>query len=329
MQSPGSVEEHRASRLRRDKGQGCPFFGSFLWANKEMNRRIKFIRITVIMRSSKFKNLKEKPAIPRSDDLWQTMIRTGELGRHPVHFFTNTASTNDLALALSNTGAPDATLVVADSQSAGRGRLVDRVWHSPPGTGLYFSLILRPRLAPYDFPKLTLAAGLALCKALESHTHCHPGLKWPNDLYLHGKKCGGILSETQAVAGAGQTAVVIGIGLNVNTPSESFSGELLTKATSLLAETGTYHDRGPLLVALLAELDLVVARLEQGDFFNILAEWRQRDIHAGLEVSWVNNQGKIITGISLGPDEEGLLHIRDAQGQSHSVISGDISLAHQ
>lgn len=263
------------------------------------------------------------------DNLWQTMIRTGELGRYPVHFFTNTGSTNDLALVLSNTGASDATLVVADSQSAGRGRLAGRSWISPPGTGLYFSLILRPHLAPQDFPKLTLAAGLALCKAIKSHTPCQPGLKWPNDLFLHGRKCGGILTETQAVTGTGQTAVVIGIGLNVNTPSESFSGDLRTKATSLLAETGAAYDRGSLLAAILAELDLAVARLTQGDFQGILAEWRQRDIHAGQQVSWMNTQGRIITGLSLGPDEEGLLRIRDGRGEVHSVISGDISLAQE
>ncbi len=263
------------------------------------------------------------------DDIWQTMILTGELGRHPVHFFTSTGSTNDLALILSNTGAPDSTLVVADSQSAGRGRLAGRNWISPPGTGLYFSLILRPHLAPQDFPKLTLAAGLALCKAIKNHTPCQPRLKWPNDLFLHGRKCGGILTETQAVAGTGQTAAVIGIGLNVNTPSEAFSGELRAKATSLLAETGAAYDRGPLLAAILAELDLVVARLAQGDFQGILAEWRQRDLHAGQQVSWVNTQGRIITGLSLGPDEEGLLRIRDGRGKIHSVISGDISLAQE
>jgi BirA family biotin operon repressor/biotin-[acetyl-CoA-carboxylase] ligase len=263
------------------------------------------------------------------DALWQTMIRTGALGRHPVHFFDCTGSTNDLALAQSNTGAPEGTLVVADSQSAGRGRLEGRAWLSPPGTGLYFSLILRPQLAPADFPKLTLAAGLALCKALESHTHCQPGLKWPNDLFLHGKKCGGILTETQAMTGAGQTAVVIGIGLNVNTPAEAFAGELQTKATSLLVETGTLQDRGALLAAILTELDLVVNRLERGDFPNILVEWRQRDIHAGQQVSWLNTQGHVVTGISLGPDEEGFLHIQDDQGQIHAVISGDISLAQE
>ena len=261
------------------------------------------------------------------DDIWQTMIQTGELGRYPVHFFPSTGSTNDLALALCNTGAPHATLVVAESQSAGRGRLAGRTWHSPPGTGLYFSLILRPHLAPADFPKLTLAAGLALCKGLENHTPCRPGLKWPNDLFLHGKKCGGILTETQAVAGAGQTAVVIGIGLNVNTPTEAFAGELHTKATSLSAATGDLYDRGLLITAILAELELAVARLEQGDFPAILAEWRQRDIHAGQQVSWVNTQGRIITGLALGPNEEGFLHIRDAENQIHCVISGDVSLA--
>ncbi len=263
------------------------------------------------------------------DNLWQTMIMTGELARHPVHFFTSTGSTNDLALVLSNTGAANGTLVVADSQSAGRGRLAGRAWLSPPETGLYFSLILRPHLAPADFPKLTLTAGLALCRALESHTHCQPGLKWPNDLFLHDKKCGGILTETQAVAGAGQTAVVIGIGLNVNTPAEAFAVDLHAKATSLLAETGCPYERGHLLAAILAELDLMVARLEQNDFPGILREWKQRDIHVGQQVSWLNNQNRVITGLSLGPDEEGLLHIRDAQGQTHSVISGDISLAQE
>ncbi|MBU2537988.1 MAG: biotin--[acetyl-CoA-carboxylase] ligase [Proteobacteria bacterium] len=264
-----------------------------------------------------------------SDNLWQNMILTGEFGRHPVHFFSNTGSTNDLALALSNTGATDSTLVVADSQSAGRGRLEGRTWLSPPGTGLYFSLILRPHLEPADFPKLTLAAGLALCKGLESHTSCRPGLKWPNDLFLHGKKCGGILTETQAMTGTGQPAVVIGIGLNVNTPADAFAGDLRDKATSLLAESTIHHDRGPLLAGILAELHLVVARLEQGDFSGILSEWRKRNIHAGRQVSWVNTQGRIITGISLGPDEEGLLHIRDGRDQIHTIISGDISLAQE
>lgn len=270
-----------------------------------------------------------KKAETMSDNLWQNIILTGEFGRHPVQFFECTDSTNDLALALSNTGAPDSTLVVADSQSAGRGRLKGRTWHSPPGTGLYFSLILRPRLEPADFPKLTLAAGLALCKGLEDHTSCRPGLKWPNDLFLHGKKCGGILTETQAVTGAGQTAVVIGIGLNVNTPKDAFAGDLRNKATSLLVESGSHHDRGPLLAGILAELELVVARLEQGDFSGILSEWRTRDIYAGRQVSWVNTQGRVITGISLGPDEEGLLHIRDSRDQIHTIISGDISLAQE
>lgn len=267
----------------------------------------------------------KKPTMP--DDLWQAMILTGELGRHQVHFFTDTGSTNDLALILSNTGAQDGTLVVTDSQNAGRGRLAGRVWHSPPEAGLYFSLILRPRLAPADFPKLTLAAGLALGKALENLTRCKPRLKWPNDLFLNERKCGGILTETQAISGEGDTAVVVGIGLNVNTPPEAFPDDLRSKATSLLAETGVHHGRGLLLAVILSEIDLVVARLEQTDFPGILSEWRQRDLHAGRQVSWVDPHGKIITGLSLGPDDDGLLHIQDAQGQSHLVISGDVSPA--
>jgi len=261
-----------------------------------------------------------------SDEIWEEMLCSGRLGRHQVHYFPSTGSTNDIALALSGQGAPDGTLVLAGSQSAGRGRLPGRSWHSPPGTGLYFSLIIRPRLAPADFPKLTLSAGLALCLALEKIPFCAPALKWPNDLYLAGKKCGGILCETSGLTEPGQAAAIIGAGLNVGAPAETFPAELHGKATSLCAATGAICERGPLLAAILAELEQVVAVLEQGAFPGILTEWRKRDLYAGRGIIWQNSQGQTIRGLSLGPDEEGFLILRDDAGQTHAIISGEVTV---
>ncbi len=261
------------------------------------------------------------------DALWRELTSTGRLGQRRVHFLERTDSTNTLALELlCQQDLPSGTLVLAESQEAGRGRR-GRAWASPSGTGLYCSCILRPRLPPAEFPRLTLAAGLAVCLAVEKETGVALGLKWPNDLYLHGKKCGGILTETEAFAGQERPAAVIGIGLNVNTLASAFPAELAGKATSLLAETGRTFARGPLLAAIVTGLDVVLSRLEQGGFAQILELWRQRDIHAGKTVSWLSSRGAIVRGLSLGPDAEGILRIRDAEGEIHTVISGDVSLA--
>lgn len=261
------------------------------------------------------------------DKLWAEIILTGRLDRHRVHYFPSASSTNDLALTLSRQGAPDNTLVLADSQSAGRGRLPGRRWLSPPKTGLYFSLIIRPRLAPADFPKLALTTGLALCLALEKLYPFALALKWPNDLYLDGKKCGGILCEASGFADVGEAAAIIGVGLNISTPTKAFPVELGGKTTSLYAATGTRLDRGPVLAAILAELTDKVARLEQGGFAEILKEWRKRDLYAGRKIKWLNSRQETIRGLSLGPNEDGFLILRDETGQVHTIISGEVTVA--
>jgi len=152
-------------------------------------------------------------------------------------------------------------------------------------------------------------------------------LKWPNDLLLHGKKCGGILTETTGLMGDGPVAVILGLGLNVNTPPGFFPAELCDKATSLAAETGREYPRGPLLEALIGEVARVVGRMEAGEFAGILDEWRQHDGLAGQRLAWVTPQETVVSGTSLGPDDEGRLHIRDDQGTVHEVLSGDLTLA--
>lgn len=260
------------------------------------------------------------------DPLWQAMRDQGRLAGRLVHFLETTDSTNTVAMALAREGSPAGTLVVAESQSAGRGRL-DRQWLSPSGCGLYVSFILRPQLEVADLPKLTLAAGLALCRAVIATTATPVQLKWPNDLLLHGKKCGGILTETEGLMGDGPVAVILGIGLNVNTPVSLLPAELQDKATSLAATVGNEFPRGPLLEALSGEVDREVQRLEGGGFAAILAAWREYDGLAGQRLSWLTPQQTVVTGISLGPDEEGRLHIRDDHGVIHEVLSGDLALA--
>lgn len=258
------------------------------------------------------------------DPAWEAMVASGRLGERLVSFLAVAASTNDEALALARGGAPGGTMVVAERQSRGRGRL-GREWLSPPGVGLYCSLILRPRLEPADLPKLTLGAGLAASRAVEAVTGLHPLLKWPNDLWLNEKKVGGILAEARFDQAS--PVVVLGIGLNVNTAMESFPSELRAKVTSLLLHSGREFARSALLAALWEEVVAVAARLEREGIAGILADWRERDATLGRELEWLSQSGQVVRGRSLGPDDDGLLRIRDGAGLVHEVLSGDISLA--
>ena len=289
------------------------------------------------------------------DPIWRRLQEEGRLGERRAHYLAATESTNDIALAtalgrvLDRQFFPDAPkgdnskadpestraapgsngsfLVVAESQSRGRGRL-GRSWASPPGAGIYVSFVYRPRLPPEELARLTLAAGLAVALALEKSCGLEPGLKWPNDLLLAGKKCGGILCESRlAVGDDGEgPLVVVGIGLNVNTSAEQLPSELQGRATSLGLATGRSWKRGPLLAAIAAELDALVVRLEGGEFAAILAQWRQRDALLGRELEWLTPAGGVVSGIALGPDGDGILQIRDRHGALHRVLSGDLAL---
>ncbi|MEN8136449.1 MAG: biotin--[acetyl-CoA-carboxylase] ligase [Thermodesulfobacteriota bacterium] len=259
------------------------------------------------------------------DPAWQQMGEHGVLADIPVHLLAGTGSTNTVAIDLAKDGSPAYTVVAAESQSEGRGRL-GKSWQSPPGTGLYFSIILRPDLAPEDLPKITLTAGLAVCLAVEKITNLALMIKWPNDLLLDGRKLGGILAET--VNGHGhRTAVVLGIGLNVNSPTTAFPADLQDKATSLLIHTGNEYRRSELLTSIVTEVKKMVGRFERDGFADILNEWRQRDATLGQELAWVAQSGELVRGVSLGPDDNGQLLIKDRLGRIHEVLSGDINLA--
>src|SRR5713226_414341 len=183
-------------------------------------------------------------------DMVRQQLKGSLFGKRIYHFF-KTDSTNRVALELGHAGEPEGAVVLAEEQTAGRGR-AGRVWHSERAAGIYVTVLLRPKLSPVQAPLLTMLAGLSAHTAVQALTGLEVDLKWPNDLIVRGKKVGGILTEMHAEPNQVRF-VIVGVGLNVN--QEKFPGELANVATSLRAETGKWHSRMELLVRLLREFE--------------------------------------------------------------------------
>jgi BirA family transcriptional regulator, biotin operon repressor / biotin---[acetyl-CoA-carboxylase] ligase len=241
-------------------------------------------------------------------------------------YLASTVSTNEDAYSLAMKGAEHGTAVLADTQLGGKGRL-GREWASPPGTGLYCSIVVRPNLPFTEFPKLTLTAGLALCSVIEDLLPTVPfGLKWPNDLYCKGRKAGGILVESSSALSADGLFAVVGIGVNVTTRSDDFPLELREKGTSLLIESGIHLDISHLFEKLHASLLHHIKIHEVQGFAEILKEWRKRDLLLGKEMRWLTSDKKVIVGRGMGPDDNGQLLAKDGEGRLHEILSGDVKL---
>jgi len=210
-------------------------------------------------------------------------------------------------------------VVVADHQSAGRGRR-GHTWFSPPGAGLYVSVVLAPATARVDPPRatmlLTLAAGVAIAEGVEAATGLAADLKWPNDLLASGKKLCGILAE------GGGASVVLGYGINVL--ESAFPPELRDRATSLQTELGRVVERDAVLDETLAALSRRYDDLVDGRFDAILDAWRRRAPRAsGAHVAWTTNQGTR-SGITAGIDDRGALLVR-IEDRVERIVSGELS----
>jgi len=236
-----------------------------------------------------------------------------------LHHFPITGSTNATALEAAQAGAPSGSVYFAEQQTAGRGR-GGHTWHSPSGTGLYMSVLLRPMISPTAALKISLATGLAAQAAIESVTGLQADIRWPNDLMLDGKKCGGILVETAASAdGERFRHVVIGVGINVN--HDAFPEELRHLATSLRIETGTPQNMQRLLAVLLRNIVQEVAELEAGG--EILERF-------AASSTWVHGKRVYVddaagyTGTTDGLDAYGFLRVRTEGGSERLVLSGGV-----
>lgn len=260
---------------------------------------------------------------PLPDDLAAALdLAANRLGPFGVvHFRGEVDSTNDVALALASAGVPEGTSVIAETQLRGRGRR-GHEWHSPAGTGLYLSVIVRPEMAGGAPSVLTLGAGVAMAAAVRHTTGLPVELKWPNDLVIDRpwRKLGGVLAETVST-GTRMDAVVLGMGLNIR--RMSLPPGLVGRATSVEEELGRFVDRAALTVELLSELRGVMARVHSGDRAHVLSRWRefgQRGL--GGRVRWSDLRGSR-RGVARDIDEDGALLVATRQGDER-VVAGEV-----
>lgn len=259
---------------------------------------------------------------PIAADRIQKALRTDCLG-HPVRYMPSTPSTNIIANELAREGAKDGTLVITDYQTHGRGRL-ERKWISPPGEDLLFSLILRPFLKAARAFQVTAAVSLAVAHAIRQETGLDALIKWPNDIYIRGKKVSGILTEL-GVCGDQLAYVVAGIGINVNS-DPSLHPELRGIATSLKLEAQHHMGRVPLLAAILELLERFYSMLKSGRFQELKTMWDALSLITGRQISIVTGEA-LHEGIAESVDDDGTLIMRNRSGRTNRFVYGDVSLS--
>jgi BirA family transcriptional regulator, biotin operon repressor / biotin---[acetyl-CoA-carboxylase] ligase len=233
--------------------------------------------------------------------------RTSERGRWRVEWFATLDSTNRYTLDAARAGAGDGLVVVADRQTAGRGRL-DRTWEAPPGSSLLVSVLLRGAPAP---GRALMAAGVALATAVDDLATLAVELKWPNDLVVGDRKLAGILAEAEG------DALVVGAGCNVNW--ERFPDELAGTATACNLETGRSVDRDALLDAF---LDRFAGALDAGPA--VVDAYRARLATVGRDVRVQHLRGDDLVGTAVAVTGDGALVVRDDTGTDHVVVTGDV-----
>jgi BirA family biotin operon repressor/biotin-[acetyl-CoA-carboxylase] ligase len=248
--------------------------------------------------------------------------RAGSMGRR-MHWFESTTSTNDVAARFADSGAEEGTTVVAEMQTAGRGRH-GRGWFSPPGAGLYVSVIVRPGTVldndENPVALLTLASGVAIAEAVRAATGLPAEIKWPNDVLIGGRKLAGILAEAAVQAGVLQF-IIIGFGVNLRTAA--YPPDLASRVTSIEVETTTPAERALMLAEILAALGERYADLRAGRFDAILGAWRQlAPSLQGALVEWDSPAG-VVRGFAQDIDRHGALLVR-VGGRIERVVAGEV-----
>jgi BirA family biotin operon repressor/biotin-[acetyl-CoA-carboxylase] ligase len=251
----------------------------------------------------------------------KSRLKTSLLGQ-AIHYVDKLESTNSAAKKLAIDGCPAGQIVVAEEQTAGRGRL-SRGWFSPFAQGVWLSLVIRPPFGPEQAPKCTLLAAVAVNEAIRKVTGVHCGIKWPNDILYGDKKLVGILTEMSAQMDA-IDFVVIGIGVNVNIHEGQLPLELVATATSLAMIAGRDFSRLELLATILAELEQLYFVAIDSGFGPVLDKWRQQSVTLGREVQVLAGEASFI-GMAKDIDDEGCLLVATAEGLQ-KVVAGDVSV---
>jgi len=248
-------------------------------------------------------------------------LGTSYLGREIVHLY-EVGSTQDEARRLAEKGAVEGLTVIAETQLSGRGR-VGRSWNSPSGSGIYLSIILRPDLRPNEVLQIPIVAGVAVACAISKVVPLEPKIKWPNDIVLGGKKVGGILAEMSAEIDK-VNYIILGIGMNVNTPKEAFPEELKSIATSLSEECNRPVQRVRLVQHLLKELETLYEEFKSVGFSPARKKWKKLNNTIGQRVKVGGIES--IVGHAVDIDKDGALIVRDDEGNRKRVVAGDVIL---
>lgn len=257
-----------------------------------------------------------------SPSLLRRQLHNSVLGKHIHHYFKAT-STNRIAFDRGHAGDPHGTVVIAEEQTAGRGR-AGRAWHSEKTSGIYATVLLRPTISPILAPLITMVAGLAVRDAVLEETGLAPDLRWPNDLLMAGKKFCGILTEMHAEPDRVRF-VIVGIGVDVN--NASMPAALSDIATSLRMVTGRTHSRLQILTRLLRNLETYYNRFVAEGPAPILARFTEVSSYARGKRVRITTGAETYTGTTDGLDPNGLLRVRRDDGRCEVVISGDVAEA--
>ena len=265
---------------------------------------------------------RDTPDLLLPDEIRHGLL-TSVFGKKTIDYHSLIGSTNDRAKELAAEGAPEGVLVVAEHQASGRGRK-GRTWFSAPGDGICLSMILRPSMNPSEASRITLMTAVALAETVADLTGLPVRIKWPNDILVRGRKLSGILTEMSMEMDR-VDYVVVGVGINVNSPSDHFPPEVRDIASSLSIETGGPLSRVELVRRFLERFESCYGLITRKGFPAIMKRWKDLSDIIGRDVA-VDLIGTRIRGRVEDVDDDGVLVLRDPAGDLHRVISGDVLL---
>jgi len=259
------------------------------------------------------------PDILRQGDI-KSGLKTTVIGKK-MHFFSEVASTNTLAMEMAADGAPEGTVVIAETQTGGKGRL-GRKWISPKGN-LYLSVVLRPNIPMHKAPLITLTGAVATAAAIRTTCGLEAGIKWPNDILISGKKVSGLLTEMSAEQDRIRH-IVLGIGVDVNMEMDELSPEVRSLTTTIAAEAGAQINRIALLQQVLRDLERWYQKFLANDA-DVLEEWKKLNVTVGNRIT-VSGAGESLDGLAQGVDRDGRLIVRLDDGTIRTVAAGDVTI---
>lgn len=249
-------------------------------------------------------------------------LKTKQLGR-TIEYYTTCESTQIIAADKAREGAPHGTVVIAEEQTDGRGRL-DRSWNSTANKGIWMSVIIRPAISPQFAAQFTLVSAVAITQAIQEVTNLTPEIKWPNDILINGKKVTGILTELQADMDIVHS-IIIGIGVNVNQELSAFEESIQKTATSLKIENGEEIDRSLLVAKILYYLEKYGDLYVENSFKPIKILWESHNCTIGKRIR-ATTLRETLEGVALGITNDGVLEIKLDSGEIRGVYSADIHL---